>query len=90
MSIAQIMALHCVSKQEDAQNHLLSGGMTLKRIDKKGKVVADYENIPLSVSDIQMILSSLTDRQIEVADKLQNFMNTLCLINPYFLWSRIY
>ncbi len=78
MSIAQIMALHCVSKQEDAQNHLLSGGMTLKRIDKKGKVVADYENIPLSVSDIQMILSSLTDRQIEVADKLQNFMNTVC------------
>ena len=78
MSISQIMALHCVSKQVDAQRHLLSGGMTLKRIDKKGHVVADYENITLTISDVEMILSSLTDRQIEVADKLQNFMNTVC------------
>ena len=78
MSIAQIMALHCVSKQEDAQRHLLLGGMTLKRINKKGHVVADYENINLTISDLQTILSSLTDRQKEVADKLQNFMNTVC------------
>ena len=78
MSIAQIMALHCVSKQDDAKTHLLSGGMTLKRLDKKGHVVADYENINLSISDIQTILESLTDRQREVADKLQEFMNTVC------------
>ena len=78
MSTAQIMALHCVSKQQDAQNHLLDGGMTLKRIDKKGHVVADYENINLTYDDVQMILSNLTDRQIEVADKLQKFMNTVC------------
>ena len=78
MSIAQIMALHCVSKQEDAQRHLLLGGMTLKRIDKKGHVVADYENINLSLSDIRSILSTLDDRQREVADKLQKFMNTEC------------
>ena len=78
MSIAQIMALHCVSKQKDALNHLLSGGMTLKRIDTKGHVVTDYDNITLTLSDIRTILSSLTDRQKEVADKLQNFMNTVC------------
>ena len=78
MTIAQIMALHCVSKQEDAQTHLLSGGMTLKRIDKKGHVVADYENITLTLSDIQSILATLTDRQREVANELQKFMNTVC------------
>ena len=78
MSIAQIMALHCVSKQSDAQTHLLSGGMTLKRIDKKGHVVADYENISLTLQDIQSILETLTDRQREVADELQRFMNTVC------------
>ena len=78
MSIAQIMALHCVSKQDDAKTHLLSGGMTLKRLDSKGHVITDYENITLTVSDIQTILDSLTDRQREVADKLQEFMNTVC------------
>ena len=78
MSVAQIMALHCVSKQADAQNHLLSGGMTLKRLDNKGRVIVDYENISLSLSDMQTILSSLTDRQKEVADKLQEFMNKEC------------
>ena len=78
MSIAQIMALYAVSKQEDAQRHLLSGGMTLKRIDKKGHVVADYENITLTITDIQSILSTLDKRQREVADKLQGFMNTVC------------
>ena len=78
MSIAQIMALHCVSKQEDAIRHLLSGGMTLKRIDKKGHVIADYENIPLSKHDIDSIIGTLDDRQREVANKLQHFMNTVC------------
>ena len=78
MSTAQIMALHCVAKQTDAQKHLLTGGMTLKRLDKKGHVVADYENISLTVENIQSILGTLTDRQREVADKLQKFMNTVC------------
>lgn len=78
MSIAQIMALHCVSKQEDAQRHLFTSGMTLSRLDKKGNVIADYENISLSVTDLTNILSTLTDRQKEVADKLQEFMNTVC------------
>ena len=78
MSTAQIMALHCVAKQDDAQYHLFGGGMTLKRIDKKGHVVTDYENISLTMSDVQMITSALNSRQIEVADKLQEFMNTVC------------
>ncbi len=78
MTIAQIMSLYCVAKQDDAITHLLSGGMTLKRIDKKGNVVADYENITLTIPDIQSIIGTLDNRQREVADKLQNFMNTVC------------
>ena len=78
MSVAQIMALHCIAKQEDAKYHLLNGGITLKRFDKNGNVITDYDNTTLSVSDLQKILSTLTDRQIEVADALQKFMNTVC------------
>ncbi|MBO7240230.1 MAG: hypothetical protein J6V23_07090 [Bacteroidaceae bacterium] len=78
MSIAQIMSLYCVYKQEDAQRHLLSSGMTLSRLDKKGNVVADYENISVTKNDIDSIIGTLNNRQIEVADKLQEFMNTVC------------
>ena len=78
MSIAQIMSLYCVAKQDDAQYHLLHGGMTLKRFDKKGIAITDYDNITLTPSDIQTMIDSLTDRQIEVADALQKFMNTVC------------
>ena len=78
MTTAQIMALHCVSKQEDALRHLLSSGMTLSRVDKKGNVVADYENISLTMNDLAEIVGTLTDRQKEVANKLQEFMNTVC------------
>ena len=78
MSIAQIMSLYCIAKQEDGQFHLLNGGMTLKRFDKKGIAITDGDNTTLSSSDIQTMIDSLTDRQIEVADKLQKFMNTVC------------
>ena len=78
MSIAQIMALHCVSKQADAMKHLLSGGMTLARFEKKGQVIKEKENILLTPNDIAMITGALTNRQREVADKLQEFMNTVC------------
>ena len=78
MSVSQIMALYCVSKQQDAKNHLFQGGMTLKRVDNKGNVITDYENIPLTPDVLTTIISKLSDRQIEVADKLQEFMNTVC------------
>jgi hypothetical protein len=80
MSIAQIMALHCVSKQEDAMRHLLSKGMTLSRVDKKGNVIAEYENITLTMGDINTIIGTLDNipKAKEVADKLQKFMNTTC------------
>jgi hypothetical protein len=80
MSIAHIMALHCVCKQEDAMRHLLSSGMTIASFDKKGKVISEEENILLSESDITEITSRLKNhgRALEVADKLQEFMNTVC------------
>ena len=78
MTIAQMMAFHCVSKQPDAMRHLLSSGMTLASFEENGKVVKDKKNILLTKSDIDMIRNSLTARQREVADGLQGFMNTTC------------
>lgn len=78
MSIAQIMALHCVAKQDDAKRHLLTSGMTIAEFDNKGKVTSEEENILLGITDIATITGKLNKRQLEVADKLQEFMNTVC------------
>lgn len=78
ITIAQIMALHCVSKQEDAKRHLLSSGMTIAEFDNKGKVTSEEDNILLGIEDIATITGSLDKRQLEVANKLQEFMNTIC------------
>ncbi len=78
MTIAQIMALHCVAKQKDAQRHLLSSGMTIAEFDNKGKVKSEEDNILLSITDIETVTGTLDKRQLEVANKLQEFMNTVC------------
>jgi hypothetical protein len=80
MTIAQIMALHCVAKQDDAVRHLLYGGMTLAEFEENGKVKKEKKNILLTLEDLNSIIGTLDNmpRAKEVADKLQEFMNTVC------------
>ncbi len=81
MTVAQIMSLYCLSKREQAMQHLLGGGMRIADFDAGGKIgkVSQTRGINVKRSTIQKILADhLTDRQREVADKLQEFMNTVC------------
>lgn len=78
MTKAQIMALHCVAKQDDAIRHLLTQGMTLAEFDANGKVIKEKKNILLTANDIAMMTGTLSERELEVANKLQEFMNTVC------------
>ncbi len=79
MTIPQIMALYCINKREQGRKHLLQGGIRIADFkNKNGKIVSQTDGILLNEEDIQMIISNLTDRQKEVADKLQEFMNTVC------------
>lgn len=79
MTTAQKMSLYCLQKRQQAQGHLLGGGIRVGDIDgKKGRKISQTENYVLTVEDINRITSSLTQRQREVADKLQDFMNTVC------------
>ena len=78
MPTSFVMALYCVSKQEDAIRHLTNRGMTLATIDDNGKVNTEYDNTILTLEDIKRITSTLTKRQLEVADKLQKFLNEEC------------
>ena len=78
MSVPQIMSLYCLQKREQAKSHLLGGGMRVADIKTKKGVITQTEGAILSESEIDMIVGSLTARQKAVADKLQEFMNTVC------------
>ena len=53
------------------------GGMTIKGFKEKGlKVTKDLDNTIINEGIVRQITSSLTNEQREVADALQNFMDT--------------
>lgn len=79
ITVAQAMSLYCSLKREQAQGHILGDGIRITDITtKKGKVISQAEGVKLSADDLSALTGILTDRQIQVADKLQEFMNTIC------------
>ena len=79
MTPTQMMSIYCLQKRQQAQGHLLGGGIRISDIDgKHGKKISQSENYVLTVEDIARIIDSLTDRQKKVADELQAFMNDQC------------
>ena len=79
MTVAQIMALYSLNKREQGRKHLYQGGFRVANFtESKDKIVAQTDGVRVSEMDVANIISKLTDRQREVADKLQEFMNTVC------------
>ena len=78
MTTAQIMSLYCLQKREQAKGHLIGGGIRVADFnDGKGNV-SQPDGVTLQENDINRITAVLTDRQLDVADRLQEFMNTVC------------
>ena len=79
MTIPQIMSLYCLQKRAQAVGHMLGGGIRVADIKgKNGELITQTEGVILTEKDIKIIVDSLSDRQIAVADALQKFMNTVC------------
>lgn len=79
MTIPQIMSLYCLQKRNQAKKHLLEGGIRVDNFkNNKGEIIAQGEGAVITARDIEVIVSSLSERQKAVADKLQEFMNTVC------------
>ena len=76
MTTAQLMSLYCLSKRAQAVGHLLGGGIRIADIESKGKNIVQSENYTLTERDLDTFSEMLTERQRQVADKLQNFMST--------------
>ena len=78
LTVPQIMSMYCLNKREQARGHLFQGGIRVADFKtKKGEVISQSEGVIFTEKDISTILNSLTDRQRAVADKLQEFMNTI-------------
>ena len=79
LTIPQIMSIYCLAKREQGKKHLYQGGIRVADFtNDKGVTVSQPDGAIFTETEIGEIISSLTDRQREVADKLQTFMNTVC------------
>lgn len=79
MTPAQIMSFYCLSKREHAKGHMMGGGIRISTIQKdaQGRELVQKEHYTLTEKDIVNIISHLTDRQIAVAEALQQYMQNV-------------
>ena len=73
MPVSTIMSFYELSKRPQALGHILGGGIRVATFTANGKKISDTGHT-ITLGDVQTIIGTLTDRQKEVADKLQKFM----------------
>ena len=73
MPVSTIMSFYELSKRPQALGHILGGGIRVATFTAKGKKISDTGHT-IILGDVQTIIGTLTDRQKEVADSLQMFM----------------
>lgn len=78
MTTAQMMSLYCLSKREHARQHMFGGGIRIADFKQDMNEILQTDAVTLTESEIDRIIGILTDRQREVADEIQQFMNTTC------------
>lgn len=74
MSKAQLMSLYCLSKREQALEHIFGGG--IRPTDLKG--VRQARPIRISPDELTSLLKNLNSTELATAEKLQKFMATAC------------
>lgn len=72
MTVAELMSLYETIKRKAARGHLLNGGISLTKQRKWRRKV--YTEIPLSEKDFKAIENALSEREKEIADKMQQYM----------------
>jgi hypothetical protein len=77
LTTADAMGIYCLSRREQGLQHLLGGGTRVIGIKKGVKKSSDSRST-LTQEDVDAIVSSLSDRQKQVALALQKFMSETC------------
>lgn len=76
LSTAQIMSLYELMKREQAQEHIFTGGIRPETIPRQRGIRESRRSAPVHVTaeNLSEIVGTLTDEQVEIADKLQQYM----------------
>lgn len=76
LSTAQIMSLYELMKREQAQEHIFTGGIRPETIPGQRGIRESRRSDPVRVTaeNLAEMVGTLTDEQVEMADKLQQYM----------------
>ena len=76
LSTAQIMSLYELMKRQQAQEHIFTGGIRPEAIPRRFGIRETRSSAPVRVTaeNLAEIVGTLTDEQVEMADKLQQYM----------------
>lgn len=86
VTTTQLMSLYALYKRKSSHQHLFTTtnaegdvieGQGIVLVSNE-KTDSKYYQVRTTEADIKSLIGLLTDRQKAVADKLQNFMNTVC------------
>ena len=77
LTTADAMSIYCLSRREQGLQHLLGGGTRVIGLQKGSQKAKDSRSM-LTIEDVSAIISTLTDRQKQVAEGIQEFMSTVC------------
>lgn len=81
MTVAQMMSLHCLAKRQQAVGHLFEGGARVEDFSDpksvgKLKTISMRGGFNLDQEFIDKVNAALSPKEIEIADKLQEYMST--------------
>ncbi len=87
LSTAQLMELYALSKREQAEKHILEGGIRPERIPGVARVIRNTPIKHISPKEIGNAFENLTDEEKKMSEKLSDFasknlgtkMNDACL-----------
>ena len=76
--VTAIMSLYCLNKREQARTHIYGDGIRVATFTGENKKNTSDTGHIVTPEDVNRITNELTDRQKEVADKLQRYMSKEC------------
>lgn len=96
LNTSQIMSLYCLSKRDQAMGHILNSGIVATRVDPVGRIgrklgkgvskaiggksSVQGSAVTVTFDDVEMIKRSLSDGQVEICEKILQFMNETCSV----------
>lgn len=75
LTTAQVMDIYLLTKRQQAQEHLMSGGIVQPEVKSK-KIKRGTDAILLSANDLSAIIGKMGAKQKKIADKLQELTRT--------------